>query len=71
MSKSQLLSRAAFAVQIGGSIADLITLLYKRFNGDPVPARAELKRIPDHWKDHDARRAARDQELANLKAQGK
>lgn len=66
-----MLSRAAFALRISVDVASLVSALYERFKGNPELARDALRQIPDHWADYDERRAARDQELERLKAEGR
>ncbi len=72
MSKAkQILSQAAFISQIMGALIELGKQLYVRHRGDPVTAKADIRRIPDYWASSSVVDAEVDAEMAALKAQGK
>lgn len=62
---------AFFAAQVGPALYGLVRPLYDRFRGNTQEALGFVRRIPEFWDDVARDRARRDEELAELRRQGK
>jgi hypothetical protein len=65
------MTKAMFIGRIMSTLLELGAELYRRHGSNVAAAKAELRRIPDFWKDIDDQRAETDRQLAELRAQGK
>ncbi len=65
------MKKILFAKSIVTDLLSLGEVLYVRFKGDVGAARAEIRRVKEHWANWSEENARIDAENAALKAQGK